>query len=235
MWAAGNSRSESRLDGRRDPKQSRSVGEQQSHQGRSYRHQSGIQSPPPPRSERKVWKREITNRCCYEVNVCVLSPGCMRRTGPAAETERPLACARRTFPPPAAPLWRCDCEGRARAESWRVSGGRRDPGVGDECVHYHLRLGGCCCRVSPPRPPRAPGLPTATRLSCLEYDSTAPRRATGTCPRAGICQILSQKIALAATRHIKRPRVAPPLPTGAVRAAPACAPAGSAQAPTPWG
>jgi hypothetical protein len=83
----------------------------------------------------------------------------MRRTGPAAETERPLACARRTFPPPAAPLWRC--EGRTRADSWRVSGGRRDPGVGDECVVIIIcASGGAARRVS-----RPPGLPTATRLS----------------------------------------------------------------------
>ena len=30
--------------------------------------------PPPVLSE--IWKREITNLCCFEVHVCVLSPGC---------------------------------------------------------------------------------------------------------------------------------------------------------------
>ena len=195
MWAAGNSRSESRLDAR-DPKgkkQSRSVGQLAVIRGDRTVINLAFNLRPPPdltRSERKVWKREITNRCCYEVNVCVLSPGCMRHTGPAAETERPLACARRTFPPPAAPLWRC--EGRTRADSWRVSGGRRDPGVGDECVVIIICASGGAAR----------------RVSRLRLDSRvrldAPRRATGTCPRAGICQILSQKIALAATRHIKR-------------------------------
>ena len=152
MWAAGNSRSESRLDGRRDPKQSRSVGEQQSHQGRSYRHQSGIQSPPPPRSERKVWKREITNLCCYEVNVCVLSPGCEAQRPQLRPSDR--ASARVTadssdlgppvLPPPgpAAPLWRC--EGRARAEFVRG----RSPGG---CRVETRTLRRCGVRAARPR------------------------------------------------------------------------------------
>ena len=91
----------------------------------------------------------------------------MRRTGPAAETERPLACARRTFPPPAAPLWRC--EGRARAESWRVSGGRRDPGVWRR-VCSHLASG-----------VPAAGLPTGAASGPTRLSSTT-RRGSVSCP-----------------------------------------------------